>query len=111
MDLHTHRVETHVIEITLLTPYKSESDLKVIDTLLKTDIENVEQVSKIMAIIPAAKCLGLRTHYMPRGDHQEAWLAYVDPKYVTHPFPYYIWDIKGADGKLLKSYEDSPKVY
>ena len=58
MDLHTHRVETHVLEITLLTPYTSESDLKVIDTLLKTDIENLEQVSKIMAIIPAAKCLG-----------------------------------------------------
>ena len=68
MELHTtRRVETHVVEITIGKPYTSKFDLEVIDTLIKMDIENLEQISKIRAIIPAENCLGLRTYYRMGG--------------------------------------------
>ena len=111
IDLHTsERVETHVVELTLVKPYTSPSDLEIIDTLIKTNMENFEQISKIKAIIPASKCLGLRDHYRKRGDHQEPWLAYVDPKHITYPVPRYQWDMKRSDGKLLTPTEELHKL-
>ena len=54
MDLHEgNRLETHDVELTLAEAYASPEDLNIIDTLLKTNIENLEQVSKVRAISPA----------------------------------------------------------
>ena len=61
----------------------NRNDLKIIDTLLKTNIENFEQVLKIQAIIPA-ECLGFKLH-SKHWKRQEAWIAVVDPKYITEP--------------------------
>ena len=108
MDLHTSRVETHVIELTLVTPYTTQSDLDVIDTLIKINIENLEGVSKIEAIIPANKCLGLQSHLMAYAERQEPWLAYINPKDITHPVPSNTSDIKGPDGKLLTTLWEPP---
>ena len=84
MDLHEEkRLETHVVELTLAEAYTSQNDLKIIDTLLKTNIENFEQVLKIQAIVPA-ECLGFQLH-SKHWKRQEAWLAVVDPKYITEP--------------------------
>ena len=82
--LHLHedrRVDIHIIELTLSESYGTLKDLRIIDTLLKTNMENLEQVSKIRAIVPA-KCLGFDYHYKHRTD---AWLAVVDPKCITTP--------------------------
>ena len=76
-------METHVVDLTLAEAYLSPDDLNIIDTLLKTNFENLEQVSKVRAINPA-ECLEFSTHYSRR-DRQEAWLAIVDPKYITEP--------------------------
>ena len=67
----------------MLKAYASPEDLNIIDTLLKTNIENLEQVSKVRAISPA-EYLGFSSHHSHR-DHQEAWLAIIDPKYITKP--------------------------
>ena len=58
MDLNEgNRLETHVVELTLAEAYASPEDLNIIDTLLKTNIENLEQVSKVRAISPADSVL------------------------------------------------------
>ena len=81
MDLHEgHRVETHIVELTMAEPYITPSDQDIIKTLLKVQIENYEQVSKVRAIIPAEKCLGFETHHGWR--RQEAWLAVSDPNFA-----------------------------
>ena len=52
MDLHLRkREETHVIEVALKMPYKTIEDLKMIDAMLKFNIENHPQVSKIKSIM------------------------------------------------------------
>ena len=100
-DQHTsRRVETHVIELSLLTAYTSQSDLHDIDTLLKIDIENLEQVSKIQAIIPADKCLGFIRPL-------ENWLYYVNQKLITYPVNKHA-TFNGPDGKMLIGSEALP---
>jgi hypothetical protein len=89
MDLHvSQRVETHVIEVTLKIPYKTNEDLKMIDAMLKFNIENHPQVSKIKSIIPSDKCLGFKHHYWPYNQSQEAWLACCNPTYINEPIHY-----------------------
>ena len=111
IDLHTSdRVETHVVELTLVKTYTSQSDLEIIDTLIKTNVENFEQISKIKAIIPASECLGLKTHFRKSGEQQEPWLACVDPNLVTYPLPRHQWDIKRTDGKLLTATGEITKL-
>ena len=84
MDLHEENgIETHVVELTLAEAYTSRDDLNIIDTLLKINIENCEQVLKIQAVIPA-ECLGFQLHSQ-HWARQEAWLAVIDPKYITEP--------------------------
>jgi hypothetical protein len=71
--LHLHedrRVEIHLVELTLVKAYKTPEHLIMIDTLLKINIENLEQVSKIRAIIPANKCLGFM---MSSGKGGHGW--------------------------------------
>ena len=41
-------------------------------------------MSKIRAVIPA-ECLGFQTHSKHWWRLQDAWLAVVDPKYITEP--------------------------
>ena len=112
MELHEYRrVETHVIEINLIDEYTSPDDLSVIDTLIKYNIENLEPVSKVKTIIPADKCLGFNTHHWKWGQ-QEAWLAFVNPKYITVPVPSYACDIRGPDGKYMtpRNYLEDPVI-
>lgn len=83
MKLHKERrVDVHVIELTLAEAYATTDDLRIIDTLLKVNLESYEQVVKVRSIIPAEKCLGLCTHYH-HWHSQEAWLAVVDPKHMS----------------------------
>ena len=113
MDLHEEgRVETHIVEITLTEGYTTKDDLNIIDTLLKTNIENLEQVLRVRAIIPA-ECLGFGSH-----DHQERqdpWLAVVGPKYLEIPIkahPYrYIDENPEINSMMMKIKEEKKTVY
>ena len=61
IELHTTgRVESHVVELTLATPYMSLLDLEIIDKLIKVNMENLEQVSSIKSTIPADNAWDLR---------------------------------------------------
>ena len=69
IDLHESKsLQSHVIELTLKEPYKSKSDLEIIETLIKCNIENLTQIYRIKKIAPAEKCLGF--------SQQNAWLVY-----------------------------------
>ena len=91
--LHLHedrRVEIHIVELTLAEAYKTPEDLIMIDTLLKINIENFEQVSKIRAIIPANKCLGFMDQFhKSRNKFRQgwSWLLVVDPKCLDDELP------------------------
>ena len=86
LDLHlSKRVETHVIEVALKMPYKTIEDLKMIDAMLKFNIENHPQVSKIKSIIPAEKCLGFKDYYIWPHGSRHAWLACCNPLYLNEP--------------------------
>jgi hypothetical protein len=91
--MHLHedrRVEIHIVELTLAEAYRTPEDLIMIDTLLKINIENLEQVSKIRAIIPANKCLGLKDQYHKSRKefrHGWSWLVVVDPKCLGNELP------------------------
>ena len=107
IELHTTgRVETHVVELTLATPYKSLLDLEIIDKLIKVKMENLEQVSSIKSIIPADKCLGLKKHKRKYIEPQEPWLACINPRYITYPVPKNVFNIKGPDGEVLSPLMD-----
>ena len=113
MDLHENRkVESHVLELTLAEAYSNENDLKTIDTLLKTNMENFEQVSEIRAII-GAECLGFKDHR--HDERQEAWLAVVDPKYLTVPVKAYPDTYHEEDpeinSQMIKLKEEMKTVY
>ena len=75
LDLHEdRRVDIHILELTLTEAYKTPGDLNVIDTLLKINLENFEQVSKISAIIPAYKCLGFEDQFhVSGGEGHQGW--------------------------------------
>ena len=107
------RVDIHIVELTLAEAYRTENDLEIIEILLKTSMENYEQVSKIKAIIPA-ECLGFGSHYKHErpGD---AWLAVVDPKFITtpvtsHPERKYIDDPE-INSMMNKIKEEKKTVY
>lgn len=88
MNLHEKkRLESNLIELTLKSPYgKSPDDLKIIDTLLKHSIENLTQIYRIKKIVPADRCLGLNTIFLPYNGTQEAWLAYSRKPNTKLPF-------------------------
>ena len=75
--LHLHedrRVDIHIVELTLAEAFRTPEDPIMIDTLLKINIENLKQVSKIRVIIPANNCLGFRDQYhKSRNDFRQGW--------------------------------------
>ena len=84
LDLHlSKRVQSHVIEVKLKIPYKTIEDLKMIDAMLKFNIENHPQVSRIKSITPAETCLGFKDHYIQHNT-QPAWLASCNPMYLNN---------------------------
>ena len=102
MLLHeSKRVETHIIELSLTDPYNHPGDLRMIDAMIKTRIENLQQVYKIRTIVAADKCLGFGSRYFD-GEHQEAWLAFCKPNYITVPITKYVFDMKGKDGNYIE---------